>query len=140
MHDASAAIFIDRDGVINQDNEEFIKNWDEFIFLPRAMEGLKQLAALPAKIIVVTNQSGIARGLISEVTLEVVHKNLLEEVARGGARIDAIRHCPHGPDFDCECRKPKPGMILSAVREMNLDLRRSWMIGDRLSDMEAAQA
>jgi D-glycero-D-manno-heptose 1,7-bisphosphate phosphatase len=138
--DSAAAVFLDRDGVINSDRSDFVKSWQEFRFLPKALDGRRLLAALPVKVVVATNQSGIARGLLTEDCLRQIHKNLLSTVANHGAHIDAIYYCPHLPADRCECRKPKTGMLLRAAQEMKIDLANSWMIGDRAGDIEAARA
>ena len=137
---AISAVFLDRDGVINEKapEGEYVTAWGTFRFLPGALEGLALLASLEAPVIVATNQRGIARGAMSEEDLADIHERMLERVAAAGGRIDAIYHCPH--EGGCDCRKPLPGMYERAARERGLDLRRSVVIGDRRSDMDAAAA
>jgi D-glycero-D-manno-heptose 1,7-bisphosphate phosphatase len=135
-----SAVFLDRDGVINEKapEGEYITAWGEFRFLPGALDGLALLASLGAPVIVATNQRGIARGAMSEDDLADIHRRMLERVTASGGRIDAIYHCPH--EGGCDCRKPLPGMYEQAAHEHGLDLRRSAVIGDRRSDMDAAAA
>lgn len=135
-----SAVFLDRDGVINEKapEGEYVTAWDRFRFLPRALEGLALLAALDVPVIVATNQRGIARGAMTEGDLEDIHTRMLEQIGAHRGRIDAIYHCPH--EDGCKCRKPLPGMFERAAREHALELDRSVVIGDRRSDMDAAAA
>jgi len=137
---ALSAVFLDRDGVINEKAPEgqYITAWERFRFLPRALEGLALLASLDVPVIVVTNQRGIARGAMTESDLADIHRRMLDAVALAGGRVDAIYYCPH--EGGCECRKPLPRMFELAAREHGLDLARSVVIGDRRSDMEVATA
>jgi D-glycero-D-manno-heptose 1,7-bisphosphate phosphatase len=137
---AISAVFLDRDGVINEKAREgdYVTSWERFRFLPRALEGLALLATLEVPVIVATNQRGIARGAMSEGDLADIHRLMLDAVSAAHGRIDAIYHCPH--EGDCHCRKPLPGMFEQAAREHGVDLTRSVVIGDRRSDMEAAAA
>jgi D-glycero-D-manno-heptose 1,7-bisphosphate phosphatase len=134
------AIFLDRDGVINVNRPDHIKAWDEFVFLPRALEALRRLAASEFVIVVTTNQSVIARGLASEATVQEIHARMIEAIVRAGGRIDAVYYCPHRPDDQCDCRKPKPGMYHRAARELGIALTRSIVIGDAFADVAAAHA
>ena len=140
------AAFLDRDGTLI-DELEFLRQPADLRLLPGAAEGVRVLCEGGYKTVVVTNQSGIARGLLDEVTLAEIHGRLRHELERAGARLDAILYCPHHPDYGpaayrrtCECRKPAPGLVLRAARELELDLPRSWMIGDSLRDLECARA
>lgn len=132
------AVFIDRDDTINKD-VPYCKHPDEFELLPKVAEGIKLLNEHGFKIIVVTNQSGIARGYFSEEMLQKIHEKMINELEQKGAFIDAIYYCPHHPDDNCDCRKPKPGLILRAANEHNIDLKRSFMVGDKLEDVEAGK-
>jgi len=132
------AVFLDRDGVINRDSDDFVKSWEEFEFLPGSLEALSALSGTPYKIVVITNQSGIGRGLLTETTLEQMHLRMIDRVRAAGGRIDAIYICPHLPTVGCGCRKPAPGLYFRAARELNLDLTSSWAIGDSWRDIEAA--
>jgi len=137
---SKAAVFLDRDGVINRDRPDYVKSWEEFEFLPGVLEAFRVLASGPRQIVVVSNQSCIGRGLVSRETVEEIHARMTEAVRRSGGRIDAVDYCPHRPDEDCPCRKPRPGLILKAARELDIDLAASWMVGDDLKDLETAKA
>jgi D-glycero-D-manno-heptose 1,7-bisphosphate phosphatase len=139
------AIFIDRDGTINEDTG-YVSSPDELIVYPWAAEAIRLINESGFMSIVVTNQSGVARGLYTEDTLALIHGRLIDELGRRHARLDAIYYCPHHPRIgddryrlDCECRKPRPGMLLRAAREHRIDLTRSFVIGDKLSDIELAR-
>ncbi len=134
------AIFLDRDGVINENRPHHVTSWDELIVLPGVLAALRTLDATPFVIVVVTNQSAINRGLLSLVTLHDMHRRLQEVVAAAGGRLDAIYFCPHRPNEGCSCRKPQPGMLLQAAAALDLDLARSYLVGDAVSDLEAAIA
>ncbi len=127
------AVFLDRDGVINEDSEEFIKSPDELKILPGVKEALQLLQDAGFVLIIITNQSGIQRGILSEDDLTAIHQSLRERL--DPVFISGIYHCPHGPDDSCDCRKPKPGMLLTAVQEHEIDLKASFLIGDRWSDI-----
>jgi len=132
------ACFLDRDGVINVD-EGYVGSLERFRFIPGIFEALQKLQQRGFVLIVVTNQSGIARGYYTQADYEKVTRYMLEEFAKRGIEIAAVYHCPHHPDEDCACRKPKPGMIERAAREHDIDLASSWLVGDKMSDIEAAQ-
>ena len=135
----SLTVFLDRDGVINRKQPEplYVTSWEEFEFLPGALEGLAALAKRDVKIIVVSNQRGIARGVYTEETLADIHTRMRAAVEAAGGRIDAIYHCPHLGD--CECRKPGIGMFQRAAREVpGVDLTNAVVIGDNVCDIEAA--
>ncbi|MBI4392983.1 MAG: HAD family hydrolase [Euryarchaeota archaeon] len=135
------AVFLDRDGVINHD-KFVVRSFKEMRIFDGALEGLARLAKSEYKIILVTNKGSIGVGLLSEAALALMHNALLDTIRRAGGRIDAIYHCPHVPlpVFGCDCRKPKPGMILRAAKEHGIDLGRSWMVGDNLTDVAAGRA
>lgn len=130
------AMFIDRDGTINV-NVEYLDNPDDFKMYPGVAEGIKLLKDNGFKIIVVTNQSGIARGYFSEETLEKIHERMKNEFSKKGTSIDAIYYCPHHPDDGCNCRKPNSGLFEKAVKDLKIDVKRSFIIGDRMLDVEA---
>lgn len=130
-------IFLDRDGVINRDSPDYIKNWDEFQFLPGSLEALNLLTRQGADIIIITNQSIINRGMVPPEVLQDTHDRLRQAVARTGGRIKDIFFCPHRPDEDCSCRKPRPGLLLQARDRYGLDLGSSIMVGDSAKDIES---
>ena len=134
----SQAVFLDRDGVINRDRPDFVKSWEEFEFLPHSLEALAALSQTPYKIVVITNQSGVARGLLTERTLEQMHARMLNSVRASGGRIDAIYYCPHAPGVGCDCRKPATGLFFEAARDLDIDLTLSRAIGDSHRDAQAA--
>lgn len=132
------AVFVDRDGVINVNRDDYVKTWDEFEFLPGALDGLRALAALPVLVIVITNQSAINRGLTTRASVDDIHARMLLSINERGGRVDGLFFCPHRPDENCDCRKPKPGLFLRAAEKFNLDLSRSFFIGDNETDVLAA--
>lgn len=134
------AVFLDRDGVINVNRPDHVKSWDEFVFLPNALTALAKLAASDFRVIVTTNQSAIARGLVAEETVRAIHARMIADVTRAGGRIDAVYFCPHHPDDKCACRKPQVGLFLQAARDFAIDFTRSFVIGDAFSDVAAALA
>ena len=135
----SATIFVDRDGVINQDSDDFIKSLAEWHPIPNSIEALAALSQR-FNIIVITNQSGIARGLLTTAELDAMHTELKKQVHAFGGSITDILYCPHGPNDLCTCRKPKPGLLLQAQEKYALNLKNSWCIGDSYRDLEAGLA
>jgi len=135
-----SAVFLDRDGVINRNRPDHVKSWNEFEFLPGALEALKRLAGLGWPVVVVTNQAAIGRGLVDPSEVEEIHRRMVDEVRLFGGRIDAVLYCPHRPDEGCECRKPKLGLLIEASRLLHLDLAASILVGDAESDLLAARA
>jgi D-glycero-D-manno-heptose 1,7-bisphosphate phosphatase len=131
-------VFLDRDGTINRDSAAYIKDWSEFEFLPRSIEALRDLTAAGFTIIVITNQSAVARKLISAAGLENIHSNMKAAVESGGGKISDIFFCPHLPDDNCDCRKSAPGLIIQAQQKHKIDLAASVMIGDSAKDIECA--
>jgi D-glycero-D-manno-heptose 1,7-bisphosphate phosphatase len=131
-------IFLDRDGVINRDSPDYIKNWSEFEFLPGAVKALKRLTDNGFTTILITNQSAINRGLTSSAALDHIHKMLKLTVESDGGKIQDIFFCPHRPDEGCECRKPKPGLIWRASQKYGIDLSQTAMVGDNVKDIECA--
>ncbi len=129
------AVFLDRDGVINRDSHAYVTSWRQFEFLPGALAAMAALTAHAIDIIIVTNQSALARGLMTPETLTDIHHRLERAATRHKGRIRAIIHCPHHPDDHCGCRKPAPGMLLQAQMQFGLDLQRTVMIGDRATDI-----
>jgi D-glycero-D-manno-heptose 1,7-bisphosphate phosphatase len=140
------AAFLDRDGVINQDRA-YVHRWEDFEFVPGAIEGMRRLQEAGYALVIVTNQSGLARGYYTEAQYQALTAALREELARQGVKLDGVYHCPHHPkgtvpelSIDCDCRKPAPGMVLQAARELGLSLPDSLLIGDKPGDIEAARA
>ncbi|HEY1775820.1 MAG TPA: HAD family hydrolase [Solirubrobacteraceae bacterium] len=136
------AAFLDRDGTLNVSapEHEYVTALEHFVWLPGAIEGAAALARAGYVLAVVSNQRGIARGLLTEATLSEIEAEIQAALAPHGARVEAFRYCPHELDADCDCRKPKPGMLLELARTLGLDLARSWMIGDSPSDVQAGRA
>lgn len=132
---ANKAVFIDRDGTIARD-VPYCSCPEDFELFPETAEGIKLLNENGFKVIVVTNQSGIARGYFTEETLGKIHEKMKGELARAGARVDAIYYCPHHPDDGCDCRKPKPGMALQAASDLDIDFSQSYVVGDMDMDIE----
>ena len=133
------AVFLDRDGTLNV-NTGYVGDPREVRLIAGAAEGVRMLADAGFAAIVVSNQSGIARGYFSEADADAVDGRVRELLEQSGASIAAMYRCPHMPDGDCDCRKPKPGMLRRAAAELNIDLRSSWVVGDRLLDAEAGRA
>lgn len=134
------AVFLDRDGVICRNRYDYVKSWDEFVFIPGALEAIARLAKSALNIVIVTNQSAINRGIISEAVVEDIHARMLRAIEAAGGRVDLVMVCPHRPDEECDCRKPKPGMLLAAAQELGVDLHQSYFVGDASSDVQAGQA
>lgn len=133
-------VFLDRDGVINKKiPNDYVKNWEEFVFLPDVQEAIKLLNQAQFKVIVVTNQAGIAKGIVKEEQLHQIHQEMINELKNYGAHIDAVYYCPHRIEDNCECRKPKHGMLEKADKEIKIDFKNSWMIGDEPKDIEAGK-
>ena len=135
------AVFLDRDGVINKKiPNDYVKSWTEFEFLPDVKAAIKLLNQAEFKVIVVTNQAGVSKGIVKEEQLRRIHQQMLDELKIYGAHIDAIYYCPHLTEDNCDCRKPKPGMLEKAGKEFNIDFKNSWMIGDEPKDIEAGKS
>ncbi len=135
------AVFLDRDGVINQNpvEGEYVTRWEDFHILPGVVEGITLLNRAGFSVIVVTNQRCVAKGLLTIADLERMHKRMTDVLAIAGATIDATFYCPHEMEPSCDCRKPAPGMLLNAARSLGLELAASWMIGDSDIDIEAGK-
>jgi D-glycero-D-manno-heptose 1,7-bisphosphate phosphatase len=135
-----AAVFLDRDGVIIENRPDHVKCWSEVRFLAGSLAAMKRLAASRRAIVIVSNQAVVGRGLLDERAAWQLQRQIVAEIAARGGRIDASYLCPHHPQMGCVCRKPAPGMLLQATRDLDLDLSRSWLIGDAWSDLQAARA
>lgn len=137
-HTSMKLIILDRDGVINQDSDEFIKSPDEFIPIPGSLEAISRLNQAGYSVIVATNQSGLARGLFSVEDLNDMHEKFRRLLGDVDGRVNGILYCPHGPDDNCDCRKPKPGLFKEVAQRYNTSLRGVPAVGDSLRDLEAA--
>jgi len=135
-----STIFLDRDGVINEDSPDYIKCWADFHFIPGSLDAVARLTRSGCSVIVITNQSAINRRWVSLAELERMHRRLRQAVLDSGGRITDIFYCPHRPDEGCGCRKPKPGLIFAARDRYGLDLSRAVMVGDSAKDILAGQA
>jgi len=134
------AIYLDRDGVINANRSDYVKSWEEFVWLPRSLEAMQLLNQLGRPTVVVTNQSAIGRGIVSHQEVAQINALMKKQIERVGGRIDRVLYCPHRPEDECNCRKPQPGMILSAASQLGLEPPLSFMVGDAMTDVLAAQA
>nr|MBP3725033.1 D-glycero-beta-D-manno-heptose 1,7-bisphosphate 7-phosphatase [Campylobacter sp.] len=133
------AVFLDRDGVINEDSG-YVSKISDFKFINGVFEALRGFKELGYLLIIVTNQSGISRGFYTLDDFEKLNKFMLDEFTKNGVFIDKVYFCPHSPEENCECRKPKAGMILQGLKEFDINPQNSILIGDKISDIEAANA
>lgn len=133
-------IVLDRDGVINEDSAAFVKSTAEWRPLPGSIEAIARLSKAGYTVAVASNQSGLARGLFDRRALRAMHRKLRRLVAAEGGRVDRIVVCPHGPDDDCACRKPKPGLLERLAKHYRTSLEGAPVVGDSLRDLEAAVA
>jgi len=131
-------IVLDRDGVINHDSDEYIKSPEEWLPIEGSLEAIARLNHGGYTVVVASNQSGLARKYFDIDSLTAMHKKMDDMLAKIGGRVDAVFYCPHGPDDDCDCRKPKPGMLLEIGRRFNVPLKEVVFIGDSISDIKAA--
>ena len=136
---ANKAVFLDRDGTIARD-VPYCQKPEDFEFLPAVPEAIRLLNANSFKVVVITNQSGIARGYFTEETLAQIHDKMEHELNKHGAKVDAIYYCPHHPDDSCGCRKPKTALFLRAAKELDINLSRSFVVGDMQMDIDAGKA
>ena len=141
---SNIGIFIDRDGTINEE-VDYLTSPDDLKLLDGAAEAIQEANGLGLRVVVITNQSAVARGLLTEEQLSVIHDALRSQLANRGARVDAIYYCPHLPNAsvaqyrkECDCRKPGTGMLQRGVREFSIDLSKSFLIGDKMSDIQTA--
>ena len=133
-------VIVDRDGVINEDSDEFIKSVAEWHPIAGSLEAIADLTRAGWRVAVVTNQSGIGRGLLDEAALAAIHRHMHERVRAAGGELAGVYYCPHLPDAGCDCRKPRPGLLHRLERELKLGVRGAPFVGDRLSDIEAADS
>ena len=140
MASGARLVMIDRDGVINEDSGEFIKSVAEWRPIAGSLEAIASLHRAGWLVTVVTNQSGVGRGLYDEATLAQIHEHMRARVRAAGGELAGVYYCPHLPDAGCECRKPKPGMFRALERDLGVSVVGAPYIGDRMSDVEAAEA
>ena len=140
------AVFLDRDGTMLEEGN-YVDRLDRLVFFPYTVDAIRALNDAGLAVVVVTNQSGVARGMYPESFVGDAHRHIDERLHAGGARVDGYYYCPHHPQGtvealrrDCDCRKPRPGQLLQAAADLDLDLARSFMVGDRWKDIEAGQA
>jgi D-glycero-D-manno-heptose 1,7-bisphosphate phosphatase len=134
------AILLDRDGVIIENRSNYVRSWSDVEIFPQALQGLALVKQSPYKIVIVTNQSAVGRGLVNLEAVHQINDRLLAEITASGGRVDSFFICPHAPQDNCSCRKPMPGLLLQAAHALSLDLSRSIMIGDALTDLQAGAA
>lgn len=132
------AIFLDRDGVIIENRDSYVRSWQDVQFLPNSLTAMSRLADSSLKIVIVTNQSAVGRGLISIDIAWELNEQIVNVIQQASGRVDAVYMCPHSPAEGCRCRKPKPGLFTQAANDLDLDLERSFMVGDALTDLIAA--
>lgn len=135
-----STIFLDRDGVINENRADYVKSWNEFRFLPGARESIARLTRVGHRIVVCSNQAGVARGIIARETVEEIHSRMIAGIAEMGGVIEKVYYCPHAKDANCPCRKPRPGQLLHARDELGIDLNDAIFIGDSMTDVRAGLA
>jgi D-glycero-D-manno-heptose 1,7-bisphosphate phosphatase len=142
MKKSTRAVFIDRDGVINEPmgGREYVPDWESFRFREGVLGALKKLSEAGFVIVVVSNQSCVAKGLVPKEKVEEIHAKMAEAAAAAGARIDAVYYCPHNTAENCDCKKPKTGMFTSAIKKFGIDPKRSFTVGDSARDLEAGHA
>lgn len=133
-------ILLDRDGVINEDSDDYIKSPEEWHPIPGSIQAIARLNHAGYRVIIVTNQSGVGRGLFDIDTLGKIHQKMCQQLEDAGATVESIFYCPHTPEDNCECRKPKPGMFLDIEQRLGKSLKGVYAVGDSLRDLQAAQA
>jgi len=131
-------VFLDRDGVINRNlDNDYVKSWADFEFLANAKDAISRLSKNGYEIIVVTNQACVNKNLVSSDIVEEIHRKMIDEISAAGGRIKGVYYCPHRQDENCECRKPKPGMLLQAALDYDIELSQTYLVGDSMRDIEA---
>ena len=133
-------VFVDRDGVINQERSDYVKSISELEIYPNVAKNIKLLKDAGFLVVVITNQSAVNRGIITHEMINQIHNSIQDHLKKYGTFLDGFYYCPHTPDENCNCRKPKSGLLEKAILELNIDLNSSWMIGDSDSDIEAADS
>jgi len=134
------SIFLDRDGVLIENRSDYVRDWSQVKIIPEAIRALSLAPIKKYKVVIVTNQSAVGRGLILLNTAQEINQRLINLIREHGGQIDGAYMCPHKPEDGCSCRKPLPGLLLQAAKDLSLDLQRSWMIGDAWSDVQAGEA
>jgi histidinol-phosphate phosphatase family protein len=137
-------IFIDRDGVINRDpggwtKYSYVTKWDEFFFIDGSIKALRKLKDAGYRIYLISNQGGISKGYFTQKDLDKLNERMLQEIEKAGGKIDELYYCPHHDKDNCECRKPKTGLIEQAMRKMDVDCKKTFIIGDSIRDIEAGK-
>lgn len=135
-----ALILLDRDGVINYDSDDYIKSPDEWLPIASSITAIAQLKQAGHRVVIVSNQSGVGRGYFSEDTLTAIHEKMQQTLAAENAELDGIYYCPHAPEANCSCRKPKPGLLQQALNDFQTSPADALLIGDSLRDLQAAAA
>jgi D-glycero-D-manno-heptose 1,7-bisphosphate phosphatase len=139
--DLRPAVFLDRDGVINENVDgDYVRSWEGFRFLPGSLDAIARLTRAGFPVVIVTNQQGVGKGLMRAAEVESIHERMLAAIRAAGGAIAAVRYCPHLESDACDCRKPMPGLLTAAAAELGLNLARSVFVGDAVSDVEAARA
>lgn len=133
-------VILDRDGVINEESEEFIRSPEQWKPIPGSLEAIARLCRAEYRVVVITNQSGVGRGLYSLDTMNKIHTRMFELIRQKGGQVDALLFCPHTQEMNCECRKPKPGMFNELARRLKINLTGLPAVGDSIRDLEAAVA
>lgn len=131
-------LFLDRDGVINREAEGYITEWSQFEFLPGALEAIRRLTEEGYKIIIISNQSAINRGLATKDEIDRIMTNMVTEIEASGGKIWDIYYCPHRPEDKCDCRKPEPGLFFQAEEKHGVKITNTWFVGDKLTDVAVA--
>ncbi len=130
------AIFLDRDGVLIHNRANYVRSWDDVKIYQTTIKSLSLLAKSDFKIIILSNQSAVGRKIISYQTMKEINDRLISIIQNSGGRIDGVFVCPHAPEDHCKCRKPEPGLVFEAEKSFSLDLEKSWLVGDALSDLQ----
>jgi D-glycero-D-manno-heptose 1,7-bisphosphate phosphatase len=134
------AIFLDRDGVINENRPDHVKNWREFRFLPGSLQAITELSQAGSRLFVISNQAAVNKGIIPREAVDDINRRMIEAIESQGGKVEGLAYCPHSPEEFCACRKPRPGLLHGLAEVHGVDLRTSVVIGDALSDIEAGQA
>ena len=131
-------LFLDRDGVINREADGYVTEWSQFEFLPGAIEAIRRLTEEGYKIIIISNQSAINRGLATKDEIDRIMTNMVTEIEAAGGKIRDIYYCPHMPEDKCDCRKPEPGLFFQAAEKHRVKITNTWFVGDKLTDIAVA--